>query len=251
MRTITKSLLIVIFSTLLVFPSGKKTITFPSKDGVQITADLYITHSHSAPFIVLFHQAGWSRGEYIEIAPKLNEMGFNCMAIDQRSGGEVNGVKNMTRQSAEEMGKGTSYIDALTDMISAVNYARKNFVKGKLIIWGSSYSAALVLKFAGDNPGSVDGVLSFSPGEYFEKAGKSGTYITESAKNIACPVFITSAKAEKENWWGIYADIKSKNKSWFLPSTAGHHGSRALFERFDDNLSYWKAVKKFLRGNFL
>ena len=34
-------------------------------------ADLYIAHDASAPFILLFHQAGWSRGEYLEIAPKL------------------------------------------------------------------------------------------------------------------------------------------------------------------------------------
>jgi hypothetical protein len=48
-------------------------ITFPSGDGVTCTADLYRVHPDPAtPFIVLFHQAGYSRGEYREIAPRLN-----------------------------------------------------------------------------------------------------------------------------------------------------------------------------------
>lgn len=251
MERILRIFTLVFLITVLIFPSSKKTITFKAEDGVSITADLYMAHGKTAPFIVLFHQAGWSRGEYEEIAPKLNSMGFNCMAVDQRSGNEINGVKNMTKLSADKLHKGTSYIDALTDLESAINYAKQHFVDGKVIIWGSSYSAALVLKFAGDHPGSVGGVLSFSPGEYFEKAGQSKTYITSSAKNITCPVFITSAKAEKENWWNIYNAIKSKNKSWFIPETDGNHGSRALFEKFDDHLAYWNAVKSFLKKYFL
>jgi len=250
MKGIIKIFSIVFLITIFVFPSGKKTITFKSEDGVTITADIYMAHDKTAPFILLFHQAGWSRGEYIEIAPKLNSMGFNCIAIDQRSGNGVNGVKNMTKLSAEKMNKGTSYIDALTDIESAISYSKQHFVKGKLIIWGSSYSAALVLKFAGDNPKTIDGVLSFSPGEYFEKAGKSKTYIIRSAKNITCPVFITSAKAEKENWWSIYNAIASRDKTWFLPKTQGNHGSRALFEKFDDHQVYWDAVKNFLDKYF-
>jgi len=50
-----------------------KQIEIDSLDGLKITADLYMKSSDKAqPFIVLCHQAGWSRGEYREIAPKLN-----------------------------------------------------------------------------------------------------------------------------------------------------------------------------------
>ena len=101
---------LLLLITTLIFPAQKDTITFKSKDGVVITADLYMAHNKTAPFILLFHQAGWSRGEYLEIAPRLNEMGFNCMAVDLRSGNEINNVKNMTKVSAEKMQKGTSYI---------------------------------------------------------------------------------------------------------------------------------------------
>lgn len=80
--------------------STKETISFPSKDGLEITADVYFTGDKSKPWILLCHQARWSRGEYNEIAPKLNALGFNCLATDQRSGKEVNGVTNETAARA-------------------------------------------------------------------------------------------------------------------------------------------------------
>lgn len=223
-----------------------KTITFPSKDGILLTADVYIMHDKSAPFIVLFHQAQWSRGEYEEIAPRLNMMGFNCMAVDLRSGGTVNGVRNESFIHAQEAMKPTQYVDAYKDIESAMEYAKKYYAQGKLIIWGSSYSSALVLKYAGDNPGNIDAVMSFSPGEYFSSQGKSKEWITESAANITKPVFITSARSEKSSWWGIFAAIQSDEKEYFLPTTAGNHGSRALWSKFGDSVYYWEAVENFL-----
>ncbi len=225
-----------------------KTITFASKDGLPITADLYMAHPKSAPLIILFHQARWSRGEYVEIAPKLNLMGFNCMAVDLRSGGEVNGIRNQTFEAAEKALKSTNYVDAYQDIEAAVDYARKYLAEGKLIIWGSSYSSALVLRYAGENPDKIDAVLSFSPGEYFRNQGKSATWISEAAAHINKPVFITSAKGEKKAWWKIYEAIPGENKTWYLPETAGNHGSRALWSKFPDSRMYWQAVEKFLNS---
>ena len=86
---------------LLLFLLGAKTsfaqltVTFPSLDSVTITADWYPVNSESQT-ILLCHQNGFSRGEYAESARKLNMIGFNCLAIDQRVGNEVNGVTNET-----------------------------------------------------------------------------------------------------------------------------------------------------------
>ncbi len=228
-----------------------ETILFPSIDGLQITADTYIQHTDKkTPFIVLFHQAHWSRGEYQEIAPKLNHLGFNCMAVDLRSGKEVNGVANATMMRAKAEGKGTTYVDALPDMEAALKYVRNHYAQGKVIAWGSSYSAALVLKIAGDRPELVDGALAFAPGEYFKRFGKPGTWIQDSAKKIKVPAFITSARKEKKSWSDIFNAIPSKTKASHLPATKGNHGSRALWERFEDSHGYWKAVTGFLEKNF-
>jgi dienelactone hydrolase len=227
MKTILLSsglLLMVLFSS----AQAKETVTFSSKDGLQITADTYLDKTEkNRPLIVLFHQAAWSRGEYNEIAPKLNKLGFDALAVDLRSGKAVNGVINQTAKGAQNAGKNMRYIDALPDMESALLYARTLARKragkdAKVIAWGSSYSSALVLQLIGEKPELADAVLSFSPGEYFKKSGKPRDWVQKSAESIDIPVFITSAKSEKGRWSAIFKAIKSKNKVSFTPKTNGN-----------------------------
>ena len=232
-------LIFVLFCFTALF--SQKTITFESTDGIEITADVYIKHKKSAPIIVLYHQAGWSRGEYKEIAPKLNALGFNCIAIDQRSGGKINGVINQTHLKAKEKGLNTKYLDAYVDMKAALLLAKENLTTDRVIIWGSSYSSALVFRLA--NEINVDGLLAFAPGEYFH----SKRYIQDFAKDIDIPVFVTSAKNEHMKWKFIYDAVPNKKKVSYLPSTKGNHGSRALWEKFPDNEGYWVEVKSFLK----
>ena len=229
-------------------PLKPSALDIPSKDGLVIRADHYAPNKRrDAPLIVLFHQAGWSRGEYLEIVPKLCRMGFNCLAVDLRSGGKINGVINETHKRAVEVKKGTEYLDALPDMQAALLKARR-MTRGKVIAWGSSYSAALVLHLAGKEPKSIDGVLSFAPGEYFTK--ESLTFVQDAASKIECPTFITSAKSEKDGWKAIFDAILTKEKTAFLPKTAGQHGSRALWKKFEDSPAYWEQVNKFLNEHF-
>lgn len=238
--------LLLICAFLMGKANAAETIKIKAEDGVEVTVDLHIAHPDTVPFIILFHQAGWSRGEYLEIAPVLNKMGFNCMSVDQRSGKAVNNVENQTFISARQLMKETKYVDALPDMHAAINHAKEFLAKRELIIWGSSYSSALVLKIAGDRVGEVDGVLAFSPGEYFQSMGKPSDFITKSAANIACPSFITSAKGERNSWWKIHEAIQTATKTYFLPESSGNHGSRALWSKFRDSQEYWNAVNQFL-----
>ena len=223
-------------------------IKFKSDDGLEVVADLYMMHPDTARFIIFFHQAGWSRGEYNEIAPMMNHLGYNCLAVDQRSGNAVNGIKNETAINAKAGMKETQYIHAISDMLAAIGYVRKYLTKEKLIIWGSSYSSSLVLKIAGDEPEICDAVMAFSPGEYFSSAGKPADFIQKSAANIMVPVFITSARNEKGNWWKIYEAIPSVSKTFFLPKASGFHGSRALWQNNDPHKEYRNAVIDFLAG---
>ncbi|KZS41634.1 hypothetical protein AWE51_19740 [Aquimarina aggregata] len=236
-----KHLLTSVLLFLTIYSYSQQKVEYDAKDGITITADLYDAKGSDA-FIILFHQAGWSRGEYKEIAPKLNALGYKCLAVDQRSGGGVNGVQNETNALAKKKGKKTAYVDAFQDLEASVAYVKKTYKPKKLIIWGSSYSSALVLKYAGDYPDAIDAALSFSPGEYFGDK----KFITKSASHIKAPVFITSAQNEKESWSGIYDVIPSNKKQSFLPKTKGNHGARALWDKFPDSKEYWAAVKGFL-----
>jgi pimeloyl-ACP methyl ester carboxylesterase len=221
-----------------------RTTSFPSEDGLTVTADLYLASDDArAPFIVLFHQAGASRGEYREIAPRLNALGFNCMAVDQRSGKGMQGVANETARQARKRKRSTTYLDALPDMRAALRHAR-----GVLVAWGSSYSAALVLRIAADHPELADAVLAVSPGEYFGRLGEPPTWIREAAAQIEQPVFITSARDEQRTWAAIFAAIPSPAKTSYVPATPGNHGARALWKRFADSQGYWSAVSAFLQA---
>lgn len=241
-----KNIILFLFAILTFQLKAQQIKTFKASDGLEITASLYMDNPKTAPLILLFHQAGWSRGEYNEIAPKLNKLGFNCIAVDLRSGGEVNGIINETNKRALLENKGTSYVDALVDINSAIDYAKLNHKEAsKLIIWGSSYSAGLVLKVTGDRK-DVNAALAFSPAEYYYKLGRPKDWVTKSAKNIKVPVFITSTKLEKNKWWSIAEVIPSSNKAYFLPTKLGKHGSRALWNKYSDSQEYWTAVKEFL-----
>jgi alpha-beta hydrolase superfamily lysophospholipase len=69
-------------------------ISFTASDRVQVFADYYSAGSKAKPLILLFHQAGSNRGEYATIGPMLATLGFNALAIDQRSGGNAWGQTN-------------------------------------------------------------------------------------------------------------------------------------------------------------
>ena len=225
--------------------STAKAVTFPTAGGISVTGDLYLTSDLEAPFILLCHQARYSRGEYLEIAPKLNKLGYNCLAIDQRSGHGVNGVTNETNKAAAKAGLPDGYADAYPDLEAALTYLVGQYHPKQLIAWGSSYSASLVLILASEHPQDVQAALAFSPGEYFSFNGK---HISDYAARITQPVFITSAKSEESAWRGIADSISSAGSVFFVPQESGVHGSSALMEKTRNNAEYWTAVEGFLQS---
>jgi len=241
-------ILVILFVLFKVYAYSQiKTISFISPDKVIVTADIYSPNSANAPFIILFHQANYSRGEYLEIAPKLNNLGFNCMAVDLRSGEAINGVDNKTWKFADSLKMETRYTDAYTDMRTSVSYVKKNFPGVKIILFGSSYSASLALKLASDYPQGISGVIAFSPGEYFAKFGWNREIIKISAAKITCPVFIASPINELDSWKAIFDAIPGSSKVSFVPQSGGTHGAKTLWNAFPENQEYWKALTSFLK----
>ena len=217
-----------------------KTITFPSKDGLTITADLYLV-KEPKDFILLCHQADFSRGEYIEAAKKLNKLGYSCMAIDQRSGKIANNIPNETAKLAIEKGiKLKSYLEAKIDIEAAIDYFYKMNDNTPMIIVGSSYSASLSLLLAVNNT-KIKAIAAFSPGEYLE-----GLNLANAILDLKKPVFVTSSKKEIEGVAVIIENVKSINKVHFKPEVKGIHGSRVLWKKTLGNEKYWKAFTNFL-----
>ena len=218
-------------------------VTLTASDGVKVYGDFYPAARESAPYILLFHQAGSNRAEYAPIAPRLVKLGFNCLAIDQRSGGDMFG---QTNETVAHIGHNGDYLDALKDMEAALAWARARNHDAKVLVWGSSYSASLVFLLTEKHPEGIAGILSFSPGEYF--ADKNAVH--GAASHVSIPIFVTSAKDPEEidAAKSILAASPSKQKTQLIPRVAGVHGSSTLREDRDSKGAdeNWKAVDEFL-----
>lgn len=218
-------------------------ITFPSGDKLPITANLYFNPENKGPFIVLCHMAEFNKSEYREIAKKLLDIGYNCIAIDQRSGGETSGYENETKKEADKLELETGFLDAEKDIVAAVKYAYSTYNED-IILWGSSYSASLALKVGKSNE-HVMAIVAFSPGEYFMS---DSLILKNYIRDINKPVFITSSRDEVNDALIALIDaIGPSNVTHYRPKGKGEHGCMALWNDTPDNLEYWKAVKEFLK----
>lgn len=218
-----------------------KQVEFHADDGTRVYADLYETEAKKdAPIILLFHQARSNAAEYATIAPRLVAEGFNCLAVDLRSGGTAWQRNNRT---AEQFQNDPGYESAYRDMTAAVEWAKTQGYS-KIIAWGSSYSASLVLRLAAENS-DVKEAIAFSPGEYFDDKG----VVARWASKLNIPVFISCAPNEVKDVEPIFEAIPTEDKAFNTPKESVH-GSSALRE--DKNAegaeSVWAAVLDFLRG---
>lgn len=221
-------------------PPAYQPVTLAAADGVQVHAAYYRAQKPRA-IILLFHQAGSNKAEYASIAPRLVAAGYSALAIDQRSGGDRFGARNET---VEAIGRSADYLDALPDLEAALAWGKTQHLP--VVVWGSSYSSALVFLLAARHPADVAALLSFSPGEYL---GGART-VRDAASQVHGPVFITSAISEDEigSAHAIWLAVGSTKKTQFVPERGGVHGSSTLIASAnragaEEN---WAAVTAFL-----
>ena len=240
MRTLSLALAAVVIATLSAH-AAPTPVTFTA-GRVKIFATYYGTGDKTKPIVLLFHMAGANGAEYSTIAPKLNALGFNALAVDQRSGGRAFGRMNRT---VKALGHSTGYRAALPDLQAALAWARAND-SGKIVVCGSSYSASLVFLLAANNPGKIAGLMAFSPGEYL-----GGPHIVRdaAAKLRDVAVFVSSASNRGEIAAArvLVQAVPGSAKTQLIPKRAPH-GASAL--RADANpagaAEVWAAVTRFL-----
>lgn len=236
-----KPLWLIILSVLIInqLAVSQQKISFPAKDGLEVTADLYFLSSDK-PYVILLHQARYSRGEYLEIAPKIVNLGYNCLAVDLRSGNEVNGVVNETAKRAKEKGLPQNYTDAMPDIEAAIAYVKRQ-TNLPFVLWGSSYSASLALIQTAKDL-RTKAVVAFSPGEYFD----TPEFVSSKIKDISVPVIVLSSKAECSSAKGLIEAIKRQDLvTQFCPTDKGKHGSSALWKTNPSCSDYWLAITMF------
>jgi len=213
-------------------------VLFKAADGVTVHGAYYKAPTPKA-LILLFHQAGSSKDEYAGIAPRLVDAGYSAMAIDQRSGGTMFGLN----QTAAALGHKADYLEARPDLEAAVRWGEAQ--KLPVILWGSSYSAALVFLVAADHP-ELKAMLAFSPGEYLDHKDM----VKQAAAKVRVPVYVTSASDPEEIAvaQSILAASPATVKVQFVPKAGVHASSTLLRARNPKGAAAnWPPVLAFLR----
>ena len=238
MKRVVFIIVIAIFAASLQLSAQRK-VSFLSSDGLEITADLYL-HDRGAPYIILLHMENSSRGEYREIAPKLNKMGFNCLAIDLRSGKESNFVQNETAAIAQKNNFPNTLLDCEKDIIAAIDYIKKTSVNHRCILFGSCFSASLAMKIANQNR-IITAVIAFSPGEYFNPVTVKDWLIDYNQLT-----FITSTTREQPFVTELLSDIPQHFITRYQPAEGGIQGAPALWNDNPRASEIWMSLMMFI-----
>jgi dienelactone hydrolase len=219
----------------------KEKVSFTADDGIEIIADHYVVNEEY-PYILLFHQAGSSRGEFNDIAGRFLKLRYNCLAVDLRSGNSSNFVRNETAQNAGGQNISQKYLDAAPDIRAAIDYAFTLNPK-EVILLGSSYSASLVMLEGMDNK-NVSAVIAFSPGEYFG----DDLRMEASIDTLSKPIFIAVTRREEPYIRQMMSNVPEDSYTLFVPEQQGVHGARALWEDNESRDEYWLALLMFINN---
>jgi pimeloyl-ACP methyl ester carboxylesterase len=239
-----KTFFLVLYMSVSSLGLAQEAIQITSSEDVQVYGE-YFPVDKSEFVVLLFHQAGSNaKAEYGEyIIPELMDHGYAVIAVDQRKGGDRLGGVNRTASQVDEAE--LSYCDAYPDLVSTLEYADR--LKKKIVVWGSSYSAALVLKLAVDFPGKIHGVLAFSPAA----GGPMGECSANNfVGNVTMPTiaFRPGKEAELTSVKEQMTLFSSNGISTFV-SDEGVHGSSMLNpERAQGVDAVWEQVFLFLSG---
>ena len=226
--------------------SAPESVTFEAADGVTVYGDLHLgPDGRGGPLVLAFHQGGGdARGEYGPIVPRLLVEGYSVLAVDQRSGGDRFGETNRT---VAELGESAPMCDAHADLEAALAYADRAGFTGPRVAWGSSYSAAHVIRLGVDHADRLAGVLAFSPASGGPMAECQPTpYIAR----IRLPLLVLrpSGEMEIESVQAQMALAREHGHETFV-STPGAHGSSMLVPaRVEgETETTWATVLGFLR----
>jgi dienelactone hydrolase len=199
-------------------------LTLRTSDGVAVFGTLSQAQPHNRSIALLFHQANANRHEYDSVVPALQKLGFDTLAIDQRSGGNLFGGHNET---VAKLGASADYLAALPDLEAALAWARAQHY-ARIVAVGSSYSSSLVILLAAKHPQGLSAIASFSPGEYFDDKN----LIKQAAAQMALPFYITTDPGEASDVAEVLRDAHGANIVHYQPKV-GVHGASTLVPAHD------------------
>ena len=221
---------------------GQRVLTFKTSDNLEVTADFYETFAESNKYMLMFHQADYSRGEFQQIASRIIKLDMNCIAVDLRYGNEVNYVNNETAMRARLNGNTISMMDCEKDIIAAIEHVYTMDTAAKIFLMGSSFSASLCLKVAKDR-NDIQAVIAYSPGEFFGDFS-----VAQYLQGLKTPTYIACPRNEYTYVSQLAEEITSTKSVLFRPEgSGGMHGARCLWWNSEASEDFWLSLLFFLK----
>lgn len=221
--------------------AGKSTVYLYSADSLLITADEYVT-ADTLPYLVLLHEQGSSRGEYVNILHRFQKMNFNCLVPDLRNGGNSGYMTNETAKRSRSNKYSKKAKDIEGDIRAAVDYAAMKSGE-KVILVGAGANGSLALKAAREMD-PVKAVIALSPGEFF----RSEFSVEDTIAGIEKPVLVLSSKMELPYMEQLLSGVDEQYKELFVPEDhEGRRGTGALTGKNPSQSAYWLSILLFFK----
>ena len=140
----------------------------------------------------------------------------------------------------------TSYCAVLPDLEVALAHARETEPGRQAILWGSSYSAALVIQLGATRPDDVAGVLAFSPAS---GDPMDGCRPEPFAERLVDPLLVVRPLSELQNERAAdqFARFADLGHTTYVADPGSHGSSTLVPERAGgDTEDTWRVVMDFL-----
>jgi hypothetical protein len=204
---------------------GQEVVYFYASDSAKMRGELYL-RDYNLPFMILCLDDAGERSEFHDIAPRLLNLDYNCLAIDPGSGGS----------------RHITLANALSGLHAALAYVSR-FNNQPVILVGSSWSASLCLVEAASNT-RLKAIVALSPGEYFQPA----ISMPDVLEKINRPVFICGTRAEFSYLQKMAEKQPAGRLTLFQPEKGkGVHGAAALAGNDITRDEYWFALMMFFK----
>lgn len=135
-----------------------KSVKLKTSDGIEISGDFWPAGAN-APAGILLHMMPSTKDSWKDFAKKLNNEGFQCLAIDLKGHGEStdgpDGFRDFTDKQHQQ---------SIRDVEAAVEFfVSKGIPMDKIFLAGASIGANLALQYQSEHP-EIKASILLSPG---------------------------------------------------------------------------------------
>lgn len=144
-------LAVLAFLAVAIQPASHQTVSFPTRDGGLVYANLYGTGDRA---VVLAHGGQFNKESWEKQAQELVKAGFRVLAFDFRGYGQSRGPNGTSSED-----------DRRFDVLAAVDYLRKSGAKSVSVV-GGSMGGDYAAEAAEANPTAIDRIVLLASGAY-------------------------------------------------------------------------------------